>query len=592
MEFSKRLSNPESITELDIFNATAKELSILIGLQDVKTTCKYEVLALAKRRHHYLTEKPENLTVEDIQDLGLPEIKEFVNNPDRIRALNEEAFNQIQHKFTTLGITPAESDGWIVFSKTNLRYRSTVNIVTTAMIGYIFRALEERKREDAHMHFKCPLNNEQESRIVENFLNDLFVYDPHRSIDRYSAGLFSKTADEFIRKSEHSKEKTLFEELPPPLQRMHIKRMHGIQKIDSEVEISYEQTEARKVGKNIKNKYETRPKRKGKMKVVDYTNPGKEILLQDTNIDPPMDLFAGFYNYMTINWDAIHTLSTNLYWYNRPAGEDDPNMQQYETTREDVKMYAIPKPTPEDPNPKEKLLYSSSFMGPESQLEDMIYVHSEIANTKEMAEDIRDKMSRKFASLPWMVGRAASTILTADWRANRRNMKFDDAHLNAILQQHEEDLMLGRKMNAERVKRAKMMNILESGPDSEEIMRYMKELKGEDFNTQELTTEDFDRIMPEIRRRLAESKIHDMDNPSFAGYVQSIAFPNRNFEKDPLTYPERKVLSKKYNEEYDPPEMGQDQESMILDTFHQHADGMSKYRDYMSAFDTDMTPKK
>jgi len=77
MEFSKRLSNPESITELDIFNATAKELSILIGLQDVKTTCKYEVLALAKRRHHYLTEKPENLTVEDIQDLGLPEIKEF-----------------------------------------------------------------------------------------------------------------------------------------------------------------------------------------------------------------------------------------------------------------------------------------------------------------------------------------------------------------------------------------------------------------------------------------------------------------------------------------------------------------------------------
>jgi hypothetical protein len=98
--------------------------------------------------------------------------------------------------------------------------------------------------------------------------------------------------------------------------------------------------------------------------------------------------------------------------------------------------------------------------------------------------------------------------------------------------------------------------------------------------------------MPEIRRRLAESKIHDMDNPSFAGYVQSIAFPNRNFEKDPLTYPERKVLSKKYNEEYDPPEMGQDQESMILDTFHQHADGMSKYRDYMSAFDTDMTPKK
>ena len=105
-------------------------------------------------------------------------------------------------------------------------------------------------------------------------------------------------------------------------------------------------------------------------------------------------------------------------------------------------MMGILKPTKDNPNPEEVELFKSSFMGPESQLEDMLYVHDEICTTREEAERLRDKLARKFVSLPWSVGRTNATILTADWRANRKNLKFDDAHLNAILQQNEEDLAL------------------------------------------------------------------------------------------------------------------------------------------------------
>lgn len=538
----------------DVIKFTVEELKSYIDDNSKIKSLFIELSEMILRRYKYLT-TDDKITKEDVNDMTLLELKEITTTPELIDKIPLEVLQYISLRYQTIGSVKPKSgtkSKYAIISHTNMRYKALMNMQSVGMVAFLYKMWREKSNQSNVDPVGIKLNN-FESEAVKKFLDGVFQYDPSDSIDRYSNEIYSKAEREFTKSKDESYITNV--NIPHPITKV----MRDIQGVS----IKSDSTESRSKDKNPKKQYIS----KDKLSASSLNTDGST-----TSFDIPSNYLASFMNYMTTNYDAIHYIAENLYIYN-DVGD---NKDEYKSITETVEIKGITY------DGEVKNISTKTFTTPAVVWEDTFCVHGKLFDTEDGAKQELDILKNKYPQV-WTIINTDNTVLTADWRINRNKTRIDDPHLAKIFTKLDDDLKLGQDMKFRALRKAKLQNIIENGPEAEDFKKYIADTNpefGKDWKE-----EDMDRIMVIYRKWMNEKNIHEDTNLDFVHWYRALK-PNRNFDAQPLNHKERVEFSIKYNNENIMPELPQDIESMGVDVFIQDGAELKQDRMYIEGFET------
>ena len=516
-----------------ILNKTVEELEAIISNKNEFEMYDTVFIDIITRRSKYLKLKAEEYTPDIIQDMTIAEVNDMSKRLD-LAELTLETITAIQAKLSTI-YTEDKSNSWAIFSHTNIRHRALTNMITVGMVAYLYRALREHSDE-----FSGELNTmkltDDEARGVKKFLDTVFQYNPTESIDRYSEEINSARKDEVLKG-----EVNPFSKLPEPLKKYYKEVSLGKTKVD----FTANATKSKK------------KKKAGVSRGITY-KAAAELTDSDgkvTTVDIPSDFFGKFTAYYNLNYDAIHTIASEMYIYCANIAPEDA---EYKHVQERVTLFGIKQDgTTEVIGPA----YRDFPITPACMLESTISIRDKIFQSKEKANAEMGIVANRYP-VPWFVAKTNTTILIGEWRVNQQTIQTTDAHLNAIMKKLDEDLLIGQELLRGRTKRAKMLDLINNGPMSKEFKDWCKKNNPGIINPSD--EEEEEELMEAYRNWMNENNIYDESNIPFMEWCKRM-LPNRNFNLEPLTHHERIEFSKRYNNDNVMPELPQDIDMIGID---------------------------
>lgn len=497
-------------------------------------------------------------TIDDLKQLQTSGCFETV-----IAELPLEAIGAIQSKLQPTGVRalPGTKSHYVVASVTNMRTRSNFQLLTTGMIAFMYRALEERSRKDAS-NFHDLYFSTEEAAIIKSFLDEMFQYDPSRSIDRYTSELY--TPKEARKKAMKGKGKEKKEGgnmggsggLAPQRQREA-----------ATATVKVEGVTTRK--KDRLNRYSP-----GKSKYTEEEHTRAEISFDGASapaspgtpassepitvvVDPPSNFYGRFFAFYNSHFDAIFktTWETHLEARASEAIVDVDHQDAY--IREEVQVYedlpvydekgALTRDAKGAVVYNQRQIGKFTFPSPTAQWQDTIMVvapdNGKFCRTQQEAEAEMMK-HRNVTSSDLCVLPTNATVLFGSWYAGKKNIVTDDETTNAIFAKQAKDAKVYAELNKQRVEDAKFRDLIANGPDAEDFAKHMREVAPQ-FNLQALDEQDYEEVLERLNHFRASKQIYGNDNPDFVLYLKD-RFPLRNLDQNPLTFDERKKFSRDF----------------------------------------------
>jgi hypothetical protein len=494
-----------------------------------------------------------------------------------LNVLPTDAVQLLEGKLQPTGVRalPGTKSHYAVTSVTNMRTRSNFQLLTTGMIAYLYRALTERSASDACNHFDDYYNAEQ-SALIKGFLDALFVYDPSKSIDRYTSDLYTPPQSRLKEKmAKTGKGKETEHASEPRSTTMKAKTAT----ITAKAQKTRVKDRLKKYGAEG-NKY--REVERSSAEVAFDEDPAHPV-----TVDPPADFYGHFFTFYNTHFDAIYKTTWQIHLEGRSAESVLPEAGRNHYIREEVRIIEE-SPDPTDPSKSvDRLLGEFTFNAPPAQWQDTILVvapeHGKFSKTVE--EATTEMMKHKSVTMSDLqVVPTNATVLTASWYAGKKRVMTDDQTTNLIFEKLERDQKIYAELNKKRVEDAKFREYIAEGPDAEKFADYMRET-APNFSGQALDEIDMEELIQRYRDFKSTQKIFSNDDANFLLFVKT-KMPGRNLDAKPLNLDERKKLSREYLNSCDVPEIFD--EAMALDFFEiggpdRETAGLTTRREYVEA---------
>ena len=391
----------------------------------------------------------------------------ITENPDEVYDLDPAKVIELRKYLNPLGNVISSKKSYANISLINWQERYQRKFHMTALVGYLYRALEEYEPEDEFMREKArfekslevkgankeELTKEHESRMklikstvhgmVKKYLDRNFEYNPDLHLRGSHSGNKSdperKPKDQLIRETcfvaeksqrtesvlknkpdqsyEYLREKLLTTYQTALESADTVKKVISVM-IDPDTDLSDKQSILFKKYKQLNDL------------VIDMKKLVEPIAAADTisalKVDPPTDVFHQFDRYMTNHYEQLRDVVQALY-------NEKPDFE-----------YAV--------------IYYDSFKTPES------------------ARDYRIQHESEFRTEVITVENSAVTLL-GPFKENRQRVDFYNKNtevMKRMMEQLESDHKLGKDLMEKQVKTKKKKNIEEAGPDDPALSQYAK----------------------------------------------------------------------------------------------------------------------
>lgn len=397
--------------------------------------------------------------LDNIQQL----VDEFLQNPERISELTPEQLSSVRRFVDPIGNIIKSEESFINVSILNLKEDYMKKLTTTALIGYLYRVLEEydpedevefiMKKWDKLMNGKTAEEREEMKRLraeeikmakniitatVRKFLNRHFKFNPDRHL---RAAHTANRADP--ERKEKSELLTEFEAAKASAADAH-KQIANFDHFKSMIMANYHDTLA--VNETIKSVYKTLAndalppadkagivmKRQGDIEarlksmqaVVDPLSAAETI--NALTVEPPVDVFFHVNRYLT---------------------------NHYERVREVVKTVYNEKP----------------------DIELAVIYYDHFPN-KDKARDHQIMHADDFRAEVLTISNTGITLI-GPFKENRERVDFYNKHtdvMKEMMKQMESDHKLGKDIMSKEQKAKKIKNIKEMGPDAPGLADYTR----------------------------------------------------------------------------------------------------------------------
>lgn len=429
----------------------------------------------------------EEFSMSNIHTLA----EEITNNPEKIADLTPEQVDELLKESNPYGMTLNVAESYGLFSITNLREKYITRFTTTAMIGYLFRLMEEYKMEltDEQLDQKKVLpaeewhklvaeaeaNHAKEKEIVRRFLCRNFRYDPNKhAVAAYKENMDDperyKRFDAFKRNMENGRnEQAVKEDLA---------------------------TNPTKYEADLKDKILFT--NEALNDIIDTTQKVLNVLGDESSFEPVANILRAKKQELVAQKEhltpTVRALAdpdvTHAYAIVPPAdcfhNFNRYRASHYEQLREVVDVLYVEKPD---------LDFMIQFMGSRSTLEEAKKFQAENENSINTAIDIVESGQWTFLG---------------PFKQNRERAEFYNKHtevLKKIHEQHISDEKMGERMMKERVKREKTRNIRADGLDADGLALYKETTNTIDtLGAKTELTEKEKREIYEAQRRLQQLK--------------------------------------------------------------------------------------
>ncbi len=406
----------------------------------------------------------------------------------------------------------------------------------------------------------------------------MFEYDPEKSINRYTSDLYTpeqaklkaSAGKKAERKAAASSAKTEKQGSEKPAPRdSKTKTMN----------IHVESVETR-----VKDRTKSYSRNTPKWHVEEHAVANIHFPAPDitVKVDPPSDFYAKFFTFYNAHFDGIYKTTWELFLEGRAGAS---LLEKDAVIFENVQVYAgglgsNPPTTTEAlstavAKDKVRLIQSLRFPAPNAQWLDTIMVVSpengRFFNTSEEAE--QEMMKHKGTTISdLMVIPTDATVILGAWYANKRRIITSDETANALFRRIESDHKVSGQLNKKRVEDSKFREMIAEGPDSEADFKcpvaYEAYLRNNPNGTTSQTLDEWDEaeLMHRYRMFKLEHAIYDNSHLDFVSFVKT-RFPNRDFDRHPMSVSERQQFSKDYSNSHDVIELPNATDKMALDFF-------------------------
>lgn len=260
--------------------------------------------------------------------------------PEDIEKLGYDEILQLRKELNPHGRIIDGADWWINLSVTNITEAFFKKLITTGVIGYVYRALDEYKvpsdipvvpvadwlDDPSSVKISDELNKVATDELKQKYLDNEKMMETRRAIKAFLETLFEYNPDENVR-SAHKPNRKDTSRKPVNTQSAKL-AISQLKKKDSTFRASEEHYERlQKIkGTEVKTKImyitgkdgkKKRVRRKMKKRITNATNKeeAKDDTIADTVRDniPPADTFHKFTRYLESNWDELLDAVNDLY---------------------------------------------------------------------------------------------------------------------------------------------------------------------------------------------------------------------------------------------------------------------------------------
>jgi hypothetical protein len=403
-----------------------------------------------------------------------------MSNED-LAKLDAEKIMALRKNLNPYGRTIQGADKWFTFSITRIADEYWKKFITTAMIGFLHRRVDEWnvpkgvpvvgvydylddktkldtpeliiKRDDKSQMYDWEFNRKmmEERVIVKKFLEHTFKFNP----DEHVRAAYTPNYGDDSRKI-----------LDTMSARIAINRACAKDKKLAAERIEHDAKSGRVTVKKLKRMLKNKRTGEVKSEIVEVreecppevtgpTNPElldqehpKDLNFKDAVYDniPSADVFAAFRRYYTENYEDVRTATNTLYC-------EKPDLE-YALNVYDV----FDGKDPNNPNAP---------------------VGERIASGERAADEFMKKHADEVISSVFK-GRTGMWNFFDTFKDQREGVQFynkNTAVLEAITKQHEQDESIGRAIMERTARAEKRQNVLEHGPDSENFKKWVSENK-------------------------------------------------------------------------------------------------------------------
>lgn len=431
---------------------------------------------------------------------------QLLNNPDDSKILEElssEELAALNKMLVPTGNLPDVPRSYANISVFNLRERFHQRLITTGLIGFVYRLLEEYEPEDEHVQiyekygddrktaeYHCNVATENARRYIRDFLDRSFCFNPDKHVRSASSdggnALKPVTREELIDKYTVSRKHVDPKSLPDPVESQKftyqeivkaineindaIGEMTGTPELGSDnrastgsgsgssgtgkgvIDIEDCVWKLRGIRENLKE-LQAELVSKG---VADLTKLETRAALR---VIPPADVYYHFNRYFTNHYEEIREITSALYL--------------------------------ESPNMDNAVIYYSSF------------------NTEEEAHEFNIKHAKNFIADVLTVSNEG-VIFIGPFKKNIENMRFHEKSgqiYQEMMKQLEADQKLGQDIIKKKVTNKKRLNILKDGPDAKGLALYAQtQNQIAELGAKKLLSEEDMRELEALKKKSEELK--------------------------------------------------------------------------------------
>mgnify|MGYP000403202722 CR=1 FL=1 len=445
------------------------------------------------------------MSITSIEELRALSAK-LASNPDAVYDLTPEQAIEVRKHLNPLGNVISEKKSYANISLVNWSAESQKKLYTTALIGYVYRTLEEYEPEEDILHAekllktqlsKCT-NEERDDivvnhneyvkkltdasrRVIKQFLNRNFNFNPDHHLRAAHSehtndpermpkdAAIAQACDMGVRST--SIEAKLNKNLPKTYEYMRSNLLATYQAaVDTTNTIKAVLSTMLDPKVSLDDKQGILLKKYKQLDTmcVDMKKIAEPLAAADTlaawNVDPPVDMFHQFNRYLTNHYEQLRAVCAALY-------NEKPDME-----------YAI--------------IYYNAF------------------KTADAARDHRVQHEADFRTEVFTIENSGVTLI-GPFKENRSRIDFYNKNtevMKRMMEQMETDHKLGKDLMEKQVKNKKKKNIAEAGPDAPGLATYSKAIG----TLQELGAKQI--LSREDKDKLAEAvKIsEDMETPDDA----------------------------------------------------------------------------
>jgi len=452
-----------------------------------------------------LEEKIKKKTeLENFKDNILDYLAEIEQNPDKIDDLTDEQIIELHKLKNPYGTTIDGDQQYVCFSYTNLREKYLDKLITTAMIGFLFRACDEYIIDDDELEceinendFKEELPNPDslDTKFVNIKKNELYIKNKYNFIREHKSKLYDDIENKYSALNLYNKD---------------IKELTNVEKDEfiqnkNDYIIQYELSldEEILINNLVKEQMDEL------LKPTSIINKEKLLEYKNSKIKEQSEYEQKIINrYLNRLFKYNPDIDVKSAHNSKEASKDKnreplkPCMNDNTTKMDEKTLYDTKVPSKDiyykfnmykevNYETLRKSVYNIYGLLPDLEIAFNIY---EKFDTIEKANDYVEKYKDKVIT-------DIKTITTNKWvfagpfKENRDRISFYNENtviLENIMKQMEDDAKLGGILIKDKVKKKKIKNVKEVGPDHPNFLQYKKEftskldIQGNNFNDEDI----------------------------------------------------------------------------------------------------------